>query len=408
MKKISLITLTGVFLLSCLMGSTFANEVPTPQGENPAIPAFNETPPLKEKNNDSELVELLNKVAKAHDNKNFREAETLLREGIEKAKPSSHFLYLFYGNLGQVLFAQQKFAESEEYLLLGLKWQQQARATDPDTSLSHLIPLAKIALSKNEPELAKQYIQQAWTLTKSPNSLSPDRLAYEINELKKVQLELESTDYSENYLKLLDRQISRWHNKTNTLVIYITQAKQYKSWTPAHIDLVKTAFQQWNQVLDNRFNLIFSEEKRPYDVKITWTNQSIRGSHDSAGGINRRIYDGTNHYTNQDIEISLEDGRSNVYPSSHIFRTLLHEIGHSFGISGHSNNLADIMHSSAIVGKISSRDANTLKEIYNRKAKITNDPGMTVSEYAKRENNVQWKDQGGVMPDIEIIGPMRF
>ncbi len=180
-----------------------------------------------------------------------------------------------------------------------------------------------------------------------------------LNRIEKLEENMRFADYADegDYLSDLDI-TSRWQYP-NRLKIYIHEysGQEY---------LFEEAFSIWNAAVSELgFSYVDSPEKA--DIQCYF----IQGFGDSKAGVtqySRRIINGKMYIVSPVVvKIAKQDSRGRAFTENELLSIILHELGHAFGISGHSKNKNDIMYFSTETYQntnISNRDINTLSEIY--------------------------------------------
>ena len=198
----------------------------------------------------------------------------------------------------------------------------------------------------------------------------------------------------ENYIEKtpLDGKILRWDVNKFPLKVYIknnsTTAVQY------YQDSIKQAFLQWQGSSANLVNFKFVDDEKQANIVVSINSSADMKKCDQQGNQEDCKY--TVAYTTPDLEgdslkkmdIFFYDSNNLGQPFSQkeIFNTAIHEIGHSLGIMGHSDNPDDIMYMEtkqddnylnqfrSDFQSISQADLNTLNLLYKLVPDITNTP----------------------------------
>lgn len=132
--------------------------------------------------------------------------------------------------------------------------------------------------------------------------------------------------------------------------------------------LVKNAFYLWNNSLNSYFNFYFVNDENKADIVCKFIyklNANVAGTTDTQ----YTMQNGKYYFEKAEITISYGND-TGVFKNNHqnFLTVILHEVGHSLGISYHSNNPNDVMYpnSSQVIkqGQLSQRDINTMKKIY--------------------------------------------
>ncbi len=193
------------------------------------------------------------------------------------------------------------------------------------------------------------------------------------------------TEGNPDYFILNTEPITRWNNKTDEIWVQIKNGSSLKYWNDNNITLVKEAFLEWQEGINNKIKFIFVDDKSPYDVQVTWLESTFIQDNMDAGGGNSYDDDGKVMLKN-DICLSLVDPDSIPFPANVLRTIALHEIGHVLGIRWHSDEAHDVMFyakSNSVFNEarhLTSRDINTFFVTYKHKPDITNPVGKHLSE----------------------------
>lgn len=180
---------------------------------------------------------------------------------------------------------------------------------------------------------------------------------------------------------LKGRYVSRWNDSTQVIKVNLEYAPKIPGWSPKKMELVKSAFTEWEQVLGGRLRFVYTNSPYETDLLVKWRQQSMG----EVIGLTSVQWDSSQTLTDTDIVIALMSPNGKYQTDSELRSTALHEIGHALGIKGHSNNPKDIMYPSINrdITRLSQRDINTMKALYARKADITNPVGITFAQYQR-------------------------
>jgi predicted Zn-dependent protease len=143
----------------------------------------------------------------------------------------------------------------------------------------------------------------------------------------------------------------------------------YKSYYP---DMMRDCFNEWCQAAGGRLSWQEVNDPKNADIKINWSDQVVEEVAGTEAG-KTRTYARYNPNTNFGI-IQKADMRlltrlpEREFSDNEVKKAYLHEVGHAFGIAGHSNNRHDIMYHAVVNTQhpaIGARDIATLDHIYD-------------------------------------------
>lgn len=171
------------------------------------------------------------------------------------------------------------------------------------------------------------------------------------------------------YLEVSGRGIWLWPKDCMPLRIYIERAKAGNGASDEYITILKDAFRDWAVASKGIIDINFVDSTGKADIICTWSRDSTKFKNSSEAA-NTRVYAKNGKLYKGQVEIltiSSEDSRP--ITSNQARATSLHEVGHILGLTGHSNNLNDIMYISANLkdswANLSYRDINTLLRLYS-------------------------------------------
>ncbi|WP_303673757.1 matrixin family metalloprotease [Vampirovibrio chlorellavorus] len=180
----------------------------------------------------------------------------------------------------------------------------------------------------------------------------------------------------------LQKKIYRWNDQTRLVLVHISTPAHLAGWQPWHPQLIKDAFAEWQRALQNRIMFVFMPDTTQTDMVVNWWPLSTPTIERGAAGLNMMSTWGK-YIAKNDLFISLNDQTGQPHSPGLLYATALHEIGHSLGIQGHSDQPADIMYFSVNEGsRLSQRDVNTLLKIYAAKPDFSNPPGFHLSRFS--------------------------
>jgi len=151
---------------------------------------------------------------------------------------------------------------------------------------------------------------------------------------------------SENYFHIDKSGNSLWDGKhwdldEFPLKVYVkeTSSRYYKS---GYKDYVDYAFRVW-QKADNRINYTFTNNSRDADIQFVFVENLGKKYEENYLGITDYEVNRENEIEQSKIQISLLKLGSEVVSAGEIKATIVHELGHAFGL-GHSESQTDIMY----------------------------------------------------------------
>ena len=278
----------------------------------------------------------------------------------------------YYFNKGKNLYNAGQYDAS-------IKFFERSLQANPDNSASRYF--LTLALTKGTPTYSHQ--QALYLMANSKNKdIAQSYAKSQLFGLKERLIEGMEDNYI--YSAVLNKDILRWNIESFPLKVYFEQT------TPAYRENIKKAFEQWAKA--SGF-LQFQEVYKPEDANIEIKFSNYADPKCTSANCNYVIATTTNstdRYNRLDkmiINFYKTNPFGEEFSPSEIYNTALHEIGHTLGISGHSDNPHDVMYASnhKVSGVfspyshniiyLSKRDLNTLALLYRLAPSITNSKG---------------------------------
>lgn len=180
--------------------------------------------------------------------------------------------------------------------------------------------------------------------------------------------------FPENYIErvLSYGKLKRWNPETFPLTVYIENNPQLPEY---YYSEVKKAFQQWQKDTENFVRFVYTNNKQSANIRCEFKNFADL-KNNSPGGMSLGVTQiktkkGVLKYSQ--IDLAITDSKGKYFNSKHLYSTILHEIGHSLGLSGHSVNKKDIMYPVNYSNSgLSKGDINTLKLLYSIVPDVSN------------------------------------
>ncbi len=193
----------------------------------------------------------------------------------------------------------------------------------------------------------------------------------------------------DNYIEdaLNDSQVLRWNLGAQPLSYCIVYDTQVPDYYPA---LVEKAFSQWHRMSNGLVKFQQIQNIQDANIVVSFIDvDSSKLCHGnsceySVGTTVPVVQDDLLKY--MDVKINVKNNLRQFFSPEDISTVLVHEVGHSLGIWGHSKYISDVMFYSAdkLYGDegqkhISQRDINTLRLLYSLAPDITNQNSSVVS-----------------------------
>lgn len=165
--------------------------------------------------------------------------------------------------------------------------------------------------------------------------------------------------------------VFRWPLEKLPIKVYIAPGEGIPGYRPSFPGFVRDAFDEWVKASDSKLAWQEVRSASMADITVNWTNQPTYNSKGfEAGktltltGLNRRTGQGI--ITKAKMAILTQIGQR-TFSDFEVWKTVLHEAGHAFGLQGHSPDGRDIMYFAVTPNQkavLSSRDVATIQRLY--------------------------------------------
>lgn len=183
--------------------------------------------------------------------------------------------------------------------------------------------------------------------------------------------------YPENFIvnTVYNQKVMRWGNSpiTYSFVVNDNVPKYF-------VTEIENALTEWEKATDSV--ILFEENDRNPNIVIKFNNEQSLGKDDNQKFVVAYTSPMVNFNSLMTMEINfyLKDPTGKYFSKNQIYNTALHEIAHSLGFMGHSDNKNDVMYltkdsiseSNDIRENLSNADINTIKLLYQIKPQISN------------------------------------
>lgn len=177
------------------------------------------------------------------------------------------------------------------------------------------------------------------------------------------------SDYLES---IAEGGILRWNEDRLPIKVFISEGDGVPGYRSSFHQIVTRAFDEWANASDNRLAWQEVSSQRQADVVLTWTPK-LDGPANSpeAGRTSTRVHmnraTGIGVIDAAHIQIQTLINRQQV-SDPEMWRIVLHEVGHAYGLQGHSPSNGDIMYRAVNPRQspqLSSRDIATINRLYS-------------------------------------------
>lgn len=165
-----------------------------------------------------------------------------------------------------------------------------------------------------------------------------------------------------------------WKKDRFPLKVYIKPDQTVPGFRNNMPDMVRSSFNEWTESLGGKISWAEVSSPEQADITVGWTALAEDHGRGTEGGRTRtfaRINHATNLGTIDKAEMTLLTRLpygSGELGDNEIKRAYLHEVGHAFGLTGHSSTRSDVMYYA--VGprqgaSLGERDVATMKRLYD-------------------------------------------
>lgn len=188
-----------------------------------------------------------------------------------------------------------------------------------------------------------------------------------------------------NYLKdaLNDNMPCRWNK--SCIKVYIHEKTIYKFKKEEVLSKTIKAFEEWHNALKGKLDIVFIDNVKDADITVQYQRNDCNGT---IGLCQFTEIEENGAFKQIDICIGL------IY-SQFLLQNIMHEIGHSLGLMGHSPCTTDLMFDLCSYQnlKLTQRDINTINLLYNLPLS-----GEEVSIFANKE-----QDSNPIFDELEFL-----
>ena len=189
--------------------------------------------------------------------------------------------------------------------------------------------------------------------------------------------------------------VTRWAITEMPLKIYIERSPEgIRNFQPAFTNQVQKALEVWATAMNHQLSYTLVNDKEAADIRVRWVNTIDTKGHSADGGtaytaglMLPKVQDDVLKHA--DVQIATFDILGNPQNSEIIYAVAIHELGHSFGLLGHSDDPGDIMYAqNQNIARLSVRDTNTIRHLYSSDADVNNLPVATRKNDPKRKEQI--------------------
>jgi len=182
--------------------------------------------------------------------------------------------------------------------------------------------------------------------------------------------EIQAATANSYFEKLQSAGLIRWEKDRMPIRIYIEPASKVKMFRPEFVEILTQAFKDWAQAAP-QLKIQFVTTPNECEIKCTWTDNLSDLVSPKEGGHTELYPEPLGRgFRHADLKIyTVPPPSLKEFSTSYIRRVALHEVGHAFGFTNHSDDPVDMMYFSIDPVKnkeseLTARDQNTIKVLY--------------------------------------------
>lgn len=165
----------------------------------------------------------------------------------------------------------------------------------------------------------------------------------------------------------------RWPAQLQPLKVCLVAGGNIPGYKPTFLAAAKQAFKDWEAISGGKIQFEFVDSPDKANIKCTWSDDPHKLIAQAEGG-HASVYNQGDRITSAEIILRTLTPVPDVAVSDNLtHRFALHEIGHVLGLIGHSRDPKDALYFGLALSeepmKLSARDTNTLKKLYDTDAK---------------------------------------
>jgi predicted Zn-dependent protease len=185
---------------------------------------------------------------------------------------------------------------------------------------------------------------------------------------------------SHDYLDdISDEGVFRWSPESMPVRVYIEPGDDVDGYRNNYRAILSGCFDEWVRASGNRLSWRQAERKQDANIVVSFTADAPERSEGTEAG-RTRTYTRFNTETNTGIIYKATMALATRLPDremsdEEIKKTFLHEVGHAFGLAGHSPYRTDIMFARVSRSQapfLSQRDRSTIVRLYGQYPAVAN------------------------------------
>ncbi|MBX9687983.1 MAG: matrixin family metalloprotease [Candidatus Obscuribacterales bacterium] len=177
---------------------------------------------------------------------------------------------------------------------------------------------------------------------------------------------------ADNYISDIEADgLYSWGQNKLPLKVYFQPGNNVPAYRTKFKEILISCFDEWSQVSNGQLDWTEVTDPQAADILVSWSDQAVEASQGTEAGKTRTYA----HYNQQTNHGKIDRAEMRLltrlpereFSESEVKKAYLHEVGHAFGIVGHSTNPNDIMYFAVSKKQgleLTQRDKATLNYLY--------------------------------------------
>jgi predicted Zn-dependent protease len=211
----------------------------------------------------------------------------------------------------------------------------------------------------NSTQTSGAYVQQSATIPHGANA----------SMLKDINMKMPPSDYLSD---MKEDGYYCWPVEKLPIRVYFQSGKKVAGYKSRFRQCLQSCFDEWSTASGGKITWVEVSDPAQANISVRWTNTVTEGAEGTEAGRTKTyatLDTRTNRGTIKSAEMLLLTRLPDrEFSAGEVRRAYLHEVGHAFGIAGHSHNPADIMYYAVTQHAsphLDDRDKATLVHLYN-------------------------------------------
>jgi len=179
------------------------------------------------------------------------------------------------------------------------------------------------------------------------------------------------TGASKDYFKAITKDgVLRWHYEQMPLRVWIEDGSGIPGYRPGFNAILRQAFLDWAHASKGAIGVSFASSSQGATIFCKWSSQTDKFKNSAEAGESRLYSDRYGLAKGELTILTVPTSQSLPLTDNRLRAIALHEVGHLFGMAGHTNNPEDAMFNSVQASdawrELSPRDIATLAHLYGK------------------------------------------